>query len=352
MKGKFPMAIRRCISVLTLTAASCLAEECDLLATFEGASADATASQIRLVPDARQVLPAGAPAACAALKSAPRLVKVTEPVLQKTVKSLTEGDKLLVRIDVQTPAGAAPVYTLVNASYRTLASPTNGLVRAAVMTGACLLLIGFAALFSKGMPLRLLMVGKDGRYSNSQIQTVLWFGTLIVAYATALYFRWTEMQIIGGISIPQNLLLLSGASMFTFATAKAITESKIASGDPKQPTTTPNLLNDVTKDDTGNFDFGDFQMLTLVTIAVVTYIVQIHHALETLEYSVRYSLPDVDSTILAACGLGQGAYLVKKAVSSNTPAPGAPPVAAPIAVAPAPVTAPAAPLAPVNPPRI
>jgi len=66
----------------------------------------------------------------------------------------------------------------------------------------------------------------------------------------------------------------------------------------------------------GLFDFGDFQMLVITLIAVVTYSVLIFNFFGTIEYSKTVSLPDVDTTLLAAFGLGQGAYLTKKAVGN------------------------------------
>jgi len=66
----------------------------------------------------------------------------------------------------------------------------------------------------------------------------------------------------------------------------------------------------------GQFDFGDFQMLVITLIAVVTYIVLIVNFFGTVRYSKIVSLPDVDTTLLAAFGLGQGAYLTKKAVGN------------------------------------
>jgi hypothetical protein len=40
------------------------------------------------------------------------------------------------------------------------------------------------------------------------------------------------------------------------------------------------------------------------------------HHLGTIEFVKPITLPDVDSTILAGFGLGQGAYLTKKAVGN------------------------------------
>jgi hypothetical protein len=153
------------------------------------------------------------------------------------------------------------------------------------------------------------------------------------------------------VNIPNNLLLLSGMSALTFAGAKGITASKVAAQGPKPPAAKPNFFLDLTHNDgapavpaqptvpaqpaVGNqpavaaqaavpdqpagppqFDFGDFQMLIITLIAVGTYIVLAFTFFGTIEYSKIINLPDVDTTLLATFGLGQGAYLAKKAVGN------------------------------------
>jgi hypothetical protein len=199
-------------------------------------------------------------------------------------------------------------------------------------TGACLLLYCLLCGFK---PLRLI-VGEDNRYSNSKFQIAVWFFAVITTYVATLSLRvlWAGWDFIGGINIPQNLLLISGMSVLTFGGAKAITTSKsdeeraTGNNDPKNSANaTPNLLRDLTHNDgkaaVGNqpavparLDFGDFQMLIVTLIALATYIVLVFNFLGTIEYSKIISLPDVDTTLLAAFGLGHGAYLTKKAVGT------------------------------------
>jgi hypothetical protein len=57
-------------------------------------------------------------------------------------------------------------------------------------------------------------------------------------------------------------------------------------------------------------------MLVVTFIAVATYLVLVFHFLGTIETAKAISLPDVDTTLLAAFGLGQGAYLAKKAAGN------------------------------------
>lgn len=109
-----------------------------------------------------------------------------------------------------------------------------------------------------------------------------------------------------------------------FGAAKGVTTSKVqnavAAGNPSPKGGgaaggfRPNLLVDLTSNDAGNLDLGDFQMLVITLLAVATYLVTAFHGLGTLKAATDASSVDVDSTILAAFGLGQGAHLTKKAV--------------------------------------
>lgn len=197
-----------------------------------------------------------------------------------------------------------------------------------VSAAVCLLLY---CIFSGFKP-QTLIIGQDNRYSNSKFQIAVWFFVLITTYIAVLWLRvwYAGCDFVGGVNIPQNLLLLSGMSVLTFGGAKAITTSKVnaekskpnGNQDPKQAAgAEANVLRDLTHNDgTANsparLDFGDFQMLIVTLIAVGTYLVLVFSFLGTIETSKSVTLPDVDTTILAAFTLGHGAYLTKKAVGN------------------------------------
>lgn len=175
------------------------------------------------------------------------------------------------------------------------------------------------ALCIGGRPLKFL-VGEDNRYSKSKLQLVLWCGVVLVTYTAALGLRvaFGGLSFAGGINIPQNLLLLSGLSTISFVAAKGITQTKadaaaLAGTTPATPAA-PRLLSDLVHDDAGRFDLGDFQMLAVTVLAVLAYGLLALDFLSTIWLDAQLTLPDVDSTILAAFGLGQGAYLGKKQV--------------------------------------
>lgn len=198
-------------------------------------------------------------------------------------------------------------------------------------------------------PFRLIL-GEDGRYSNSKFQIALWFAVLITSYVAMLWLRAYKLgwDFWGGIDIPQNLLLISGMSAVTFGAAKGITTAKVAdaqqkgNADPKDSAhAQASLLANLTQNDgaaaapapQGNvgaaaqaqgarqpkapaIDLGDFQMLVITALAVCVYVVLVFHSAAELAKSSLITLPDVDTTILATFGLGHGAYLTKKAVSN------------------------------------
>ncbi|MGA8430390.1 MAG: hypothetical protein WB729_11260 [Candidatus Sulfotelmatobacter sp.] len=228
------------------------------------------------------------------------------------------------------------------------------------------LLVFLLTIFSRSVR-ELLFIGQDGRWSNSTTQISLWFTLWVSAYIATFALRWTSgYHLIGSITTPSALLALSGLSGLTFAGAKGITANKVANQSAAAPGSAPvapaagatpavavpavapvspapggvpasvpatgitaarllpdgkrnstkastTSLADLLKDDQGNFDFGDFQMLVMTLIAVASYGIVAYHFLGALEARVSVSLPDVDGTVLAMFGVGQGAYLAKKA---------------------------------------
>lgn len=209
---------------------------------------------------------------------------------------------------------------------RTVTVPVGKRFRLLVMVVCGALMVLGTALFLHGHDTARLMVGADNRYSNSKFQMLLWFGVLVMSYMAAGYLRWHEGggAFIGGINLPQNLLVLSGISTFTLAAAKGIVTGNIARGkitknhNPGQP----QLVADLLCDDTHQPDIADFQMTVVTLLAVAVYLIQIFHFLGNIELSKTVTIPDVDTTILATFGFSQGAYLMKKYVAHDDKPPG------------------------------
>jgi hypothetical protein len=194
---------------------------------------------------------------------------------------------------------------------------------------AGLILAGVATLVTWFKPLQL-VVGKDGRYSNSQVQLALWFGAVAWVYISAVWLRfdWLGSDFIGGVGLTNNLIALTGLSALTFGGAKVITMRKVTdAGDASPPISSPpasppsgpksggepNLLTDLFTNDTGDADLGDVQMILITVAAVLIFLASSFHFLGKLTLSTSVTLPDVDTALLAGFGIGQGAYLFKKA---------------------------------------
>jgi hypothetical protein len=185
-------------------------------------------------------------------------------------------------------------------------------------------LIAWMSIRGTGYGIARFLVGRDNRYSKSKLQIAMWFGIVIVSYLGALYLRWWTSipSLIGGVDIPENLLLLSGISALSFAGAKGIAQGKqnraaAAGVVAKPPADQPRFPSDLVSDDSGQPDIGDFQMVVITLIAVGVYVVQIFDFLSLLNMTAQVSMPDVDPTLLGIFGISHGTYLTKKAVSSD-----------------------------------
>lgn len=182
------------------------------------------------------------------------------------------------------------------------------------LLGSFLLLAVLAGLATRGRLYRF-VVGVDNRYSKSQVQIVIWAGLTGSAYLATLFLRVYEGGPVGGIGITNNLLLLSGLSALSFGAAKAITAGKndTVAGPRKTIGASPRL-SDLVNDDLGRPDFGDFQMLAITLIAAAIYLWKVFVWLGPVQVAASLDLPDIDTFLLAGFGIGQGAYLAKKAV--------------------------------------
>jgi hypothetical protein len=264
---------------------------------FEGVSSDQLSADVVVLP-----------------QMTPARLQVRDPGLQDSLKGLHRGDHLSVAVQME---DGLPI--LLAMSVKTVSVSTG--FRALVLAVAALAFWLVCFLLSGFHPQRLIL-GEDGRFSNSKFQTVLWFGLLVVSYLATLWLRVHEFggEMLGGVNIPENLLLLSGMSALTFTAAKGITVTKIqnarAAGqvNVKPAATAARFWSDLTSNDCNMFDLGDFQMLIMTFLAVGTFLALIFHFLGSLEARAGIYLPDVDTTILASFGLGHGAYLTKKAV--------------------------------------
>ena len=248
------------------------------------------------------------------IASAPQEFAITDTSVKEALKTVEAGDTIKVAIDQSTTPNQLKRLTVVSHSL--------GLgQRMLFLALAAAFVFAMAALVVRGSPLRFL-VGVDGRYSNSQFQIALWFYSVMTVYLATMAARiWVGgLEFLGGVEIPTNLLALSGLSALTFGAAKAITAQKVdnlAAGAVclKTSSATARFPDDLVRNDLGAVDIGDFQMLFITILAVIIHVSMTVHFLGSIALVLHVTLPDVDSTLLSGFGLGQGAYLIKKAAS-------------------------------------
>ncbi|WP_179074132.1 peptidoglycan-binding protein [Nostoc sp. C057] len=243
--------------------------------------------------------------------SDPITISVNKPELKATLQGFSSGDKVNIAYTSEKDLTSISVMKSVN----------NGIERfsALIITGIALYLISYLIVqFACGKNLNKIFLGQDNRLSNSKSQMAIWFFVLLVGYISLSSLRVIHggLGFVGGIGIPQNLLLLSGLSALTYGGAKVITQSQVNSKPNSKLSSSKDngsLSDFFTDDDDENIDFGDLQMSFITLLAVVVYLLQLINFLGVLELHRLVTLPDVDTTILSIFGISQGAYLAKKA---------------------------------------
>jgi hypothetical protein len=229
------------------------------------------------------------------------------------LQTLQPGDLLTIEVDDATnPSSVSKIESVQR--------PVNMGPRVLIFGASALLFFLVATAATGGHPLKFL-IGVDNRYSNSQCQLVLWFGAVATMYlgTVALRARYLGLDYLGGVGITENLVALTGLSALSFGGAKAITGTKVdnaaQAGLPpvKAPAARANLLTDLFTNDHNQADLGDFQMILITVVAVLMFGISAFHSTQFLLLSHSITLPDIDSTMLAGFGIGQGAYLAKKA---------------------------------------
>jgi hypothetical protein len=247
-------------------------------------------------------------------------VKVRVTDLVERLKGYHAGD--VVKVWIASDEGDLLLRNIEHVSG--LGSRTERVLALAI---ALAVLLALVSLFYRGNA-KGLLYGLDGRYSKSTFQMAVWFAALFATYCAAVYLRarYSHGLSWGGVNIPENLLLISGLSALSFAGAKGITSSAVGRGLVKSPSAA-SFPADLLNGDDGRPDFGDFQMLVVTALATFVYLGSAVSFLGQMDLAATVTLPDVDTTILSAFGLGQGAYLAKKALSASAgnPNPLAPP---------------------------
>ncbi len=166
-------------------------------------------------------------------------------------------------------------------------------------------------------PLRV-VYGADGRPSTSKLQFWLWTIVVLFSYVALYAARVKGGSFIAINEIPPNVLVALGLSVVTATAAKGITVSFLQNGSLVKPPATPATsgASQVVMDDDGSPDLSKIQMLAWTIIAVGVYLIMVNHAIKHGPYD---KLPDIDAALMVLMGLGQGAYLGTKLVTTDVP---------------------------------
>lgn len=161
-----------------------------------------------------------------------------------------------------------------------------------------------------------LINGEDGKASTSKFQWFLWtivvvFSFIVVYAARVLTGNYEVIP-----NIPQNLLIVMGFSITSMVAAKGITSAYVKSGQLMKLQSAPGQtgLSWVIKDDGGQPDLSKVQIMAWTLIGVGVYLIRV---VEEVHTGSSLLLPDIDPALMVLMGLGHGAYLGKKIVTTN-----------------------------------
>ncbi len=167
-----------------------------------------------------------------------------------------------------------------------------------------------------------IVTGQDNRLSTSQFQFFLWTGVVAFSYGWlyAIRAQHNLFEALG--ALPGNVLVAMGFSVVTVTAAKAITATQVRAGQVKKVRGTPHI-GDLFTDDKGVPDLPKTQMLFWTVLAVAIFLINVIALADTFATcslgSKGCKFPDIDTTLMALMGLGQGAYLGVKMVPPSNP---------------------------------
>lgn len=188
-------------------------------------------------------------------------------------------------------------------------------------------------IFSGTWNLWKLAEGADGKASTSKLQWLLWTVVVIFSYVVVYAARAWQGNFSAISSIPENLLIVMGFSITSMVAAKGITVSYVRKGQiSKAPAgatpgiagasgngssdTTDTAFGPVVNDDEGYPDLSKIQIMAWTVIGIIIYLIRLGYEVNA---GGAVELPNIDSSLMVLMGLGQGAYLGKKLVTTSVP---------------------------------
>ncbi len=163
--------------------------------------------------------------------------------------------------------------------------------------------------------------GEDARPSTSKLQLWLWTVVALFSYVAYYSARVNNGHIDPIDEFPKSLLIAMGLSVVTATAAKGITVSNLQNGNLVKPPATAQTSGpgQVLRDDDGSLDLSKIQMLAWTVVAIGTYLVTLMTTIAAITQTNRGHLPDIDAALMVLMGLGQGAYLGTKLVTTVVP---------------------------------
>jgi hypothetical protein len=174
----------------------------------------------------------------------------------------------------------------------------------------------------RGVYFRALYVGKDGRWSTSKVQALLWtyavlFGlaSLIVAAWLGDDMGWENQKKLG---LQEEYLILLGGPFAAAVLSKAITTQKVEEGTlPKPEATEPagtlgEGVREVISDDTGDTDLVDTQYFLFNLLALGYFI-------GTFTFNLHDGFPDLPDLLVGLTSVSAATYVAKKATERGAP---------------------------------
>lgn len=174
-------------------------------------------------------------------------------------------------------------------------------------------------------------IGEDGKLSSSKLQFLVWTVVVLYSYIALAASRLGHAAPTNGDdSLPVNVLIAMGLSLTTASAAKGIAVAynrnrQVATDKGNALTGRLDLRYLVTMDDGSTPDLPKIQMLAWTVVAAVTY------SIDLMRHFSAYSactapgpsgsiacFPDIDTALMVLTGLGQGAYIGGKLVSTNS----------------------------------
>jgi hypothetical protein len=156
----------------------------------------------------------------------------------------------------------------------------------------------------------------SGASSASKAQLLLWTVVAIFSYTVIYADRVLNHNTFDvPTEIPSNLLVAMGLSAGTTLAAKVVSGTKIRSG--KAQKQEENSKGGILLNDDGEPDLSKIQMMAWTFLAVGVYLISV---LKVISISFQVpDLPDINPTLLALMGIGELAYVGKKAVTEDDP---------------------------------